>query len=223
MKKVFVIAGTLMLIWTISAGAEGVKEAETTGFTSGEITYVEGTVVVAGNEVDFGTTVHSGSVIQTGPNSICDIVFGGKNILRFYENTTGTIDFSQGIVNLEQGSLGAVLEKLTSVIAGHGNRFLARSPQVVGGVRGTSFFLKIENETSSYLCICNGGMLYEDSSGENRKRIDAGHHKAFHYREVNGEIKAVTAKASLSRRRIDGENSSANRSTIPWDKSSGSY
>jgi hypothetical protein len=50
MKKVFVIAGTLMLIWTISAGAEGVKEAETTGFVSGEITYIEGEVTVDENE-----------------------------------------------------------------------------------------------------------------------------------------------------------------------------
>lgn len=203
--------------------AEGIPEAETTGFTTGEITYKEGSVTIDGEAADFGTTVISGSVIRTGPQGLCDIVFGGKNILRFYENTTAAIDFSGGEIDIEKGSLGAVLEKLTSVIAGHGNKFLVRSPQVVGGVRGTTFFLNIEDQTSSYLCICNGGMLYEDTKGGNRKRIDADHHRAFHYTEEEGKIKVRPGRLLYHDDVSMDEIAARIDITIPWGKSDGGY
>ncbi len=222
MKKVL-ISTLLLTITVFFVFAEGEQEEATTGFSAGKIIYLEGNVTINGQSVDFGTTVASGSTIKTGPQGICDIVFGGKNILRFYENTTGTIDFSKGVVDMQTGSLGAVLQKLTSLGAGHGNKCVARSPQVVGGVRGTSFFLKIEDETSSYLCICNGDMQYQDVTGSNRKRITSDHHKAFHYREENGTIKTESAKLLYHDDTSMDAIAAQIDAIIPWDTGSISY
>jgi hypothetical protein len=37
-------------------------------------------------------------------------------------------------------------------------------------------------------------MTYEDTEGDNRRVAEAKNHKAFHYREVDGEIRSSSAK-----------------------------
>ena len=194
MRRKWGLAAVLLLLGGALSFAGGAPEAETTGFSTGEVVYLEGEIFINERAADFGAPVHSGDVVRTGTGSSCDIVFGEKNVMRLYEDTIAEIDFAGGEVRVETGSLGAVFEKLSNIVAAHGNKFQIASPQVVGGVRGTVFFLKIENPGSSYRCICYGKMTYEDTEGDNRRVAEAKNHKAFHYREVDGEIRSSSAK-----------------------------
>jgi hypothetical protein len=56
-----------------------------------------------------------------------------------------------------------VLEKLS--VGANGQGFLVRTPSAVAGARGTSFFMKVESATSTYVCACNGAMQVLGSDG----------------------------------------------------------
>lgn len=111
--------GGIVLIIVFSSGAvfaEGTKETTPTGYTEGEITYLEGDVTVNGTETHFGSSVGPGEVVKTGADSYCDIVFGKKNIMRVRENTLVEVNIPEGTAELEEGALGAVFRKLSYAV-----------------------------------------------------------------------------------------------------------
>ena len=222
MRRMGLIGAVVFLLGAMSVSAAGAPEAETTGFLSGTVVYLEGDVSVNGIAADFGTTVRSGDSVRTGTHSSCDIVFGEKNIMRLYEETLATIDFALGDVSVDSGSMGVVFDKLANVVAAHGNKFQVRSPHVAAGVRGTVFYLKIEDESSSYLCICNGRMVYEDREGD-RRTAAATNHKAYRYREVGGEIRSTLAPLLYHDDDSMDEIAEQIEVDIEWGRSGGSY
>lgn len=187
------------LVVLVAAGflyAEGEKETTApavTGFTEGEITYLEGEVTVDNREAQFGMAVQSGSIVETGVDASCDIVFGEKNILRIYEDTLMEIDFSAGNANMRTGSVGAVFNKLSAVVTEDGSRFTVASPDAVGGVRGTAFFIKVEKPGSTYLCTCYGTMALQDPRGDNRKSVEAYNHEAYRYTTTAATVSTESA------------------------------
>jgi hypothetical protein len=125
---------------------------------SGKITYLEGEVTVNGRDGTIGQAVPDGARLQTGPASVCEITWGARNIIQIQENTRvilKTARLTPGI-DLQRGSVGAVLNKLDA-ISGR-DTFRIRTPSVVAGVRGTAFFVKVEDAANTYVCACNGSV-----------------------------------------------------------------
>jgi hypothetical protein len=210
----------LFIFLALPIFARGAEEAEVTGFTEGTVEYLEGEVTVNGSAADFGTVVKDGAVIETGPGSFCDIVFGEKNVFRFYEETLAVIDFSSGELDMQAGSMGAVLNKLANVVSEHGSKFQVASPQVVGGVRGTAFFVKVESEISTYLCACWGELDLDTRAGLT-KGVESRHHKAFHFIQDGDTVRTVSGK--LLYHDDDSMDDIADRinSRIQWEKKDG--
>lgn len=200
MKKLFILL-VVMLVTVSFAAGEGQKEPEPTGFNEGEIVYLEGNVTVDGNAADFGTVVQPGSVIETDGSSLCDVVFGDKNIIRIYENTITELDMYTGKAELKKGALGAVLFRLTSFVSPDGSKFQVSSPDVVAGVRGTVLYLKIEEDGQTYFCTCYGKIQLEAPTGKARRTVEAYHHKAYRY--ITGEDGKVRLERALKEHHDD--------------------
>ncbi len=182
-----------IVISGISVGplfARGGGEAQATGFTQGKIEFVEGFVQINNTPADFGTVVPDGAVVKTEADSYCDIVFGENNVIRLFENTLATIQFSSGELDMKAGSVGAVLNRLSAVVAPDSSRFQVKTPQVVGGVRGTSFYIKVEDVNSSYICACWGKLSLDTRAGFS-KAMESAHHKAYHFIQDGDTVRTV--------------------------------
>ena len=125
-----------------------------------------------------GDTVPLGSVVATSAQSLVDIEFSTRNAIRLSENTTLVFNPRnlQTGSELRQGALTLVLKRLA--LGASGANFLVKTPSAVAGVRGTSFFMKVESPTSTYVCACNGVVQVLGSDGQLAKELVASHHKA---------------------------------------------
>ena len=142
------------------------------------LTYMEGTVTIDSRSAAIGDTVPLGSVVRTSEQSLADIEFSARNVMRLSENTT--LVFNPR--NLQTGSelrLGALTLVLKNLPSGAvGENLLVRTPTVVAGVRGTSFFVKVESPSSTYVCACNGVVQVLGADGSLLSELVASHHKA---------------------------------------------
>ncbi len=141
------------------------------------VTYLEGTVTIDGSPAGIGDTVPLGSVVATSAASLVDIEFNARNAVRLSENTTLVFNprnFQSGS-ELRQGALTLVLKQLSRGAGGEG--FLVRTPSAVAGVRGTSFFMKVESPTSTYVCACNGAVQVLGADGSLLKDLVGSHHR----------------------------------------------
>ena len=161
----------------------------------GTIHYLEGDVAVDREPAEIGQIVGLGSVIETGGGSMCEIVFGGENVFRLLEGTIAVFSLNEAVIELRQGSLGAVFNKLTGLDAEGPGNFRIQSPQVVGGVRGTAFFIKALDETSTYLCTCYGEIEQRGVGSKSSRTVSTGHHAAYTYTVTGNGIR--TQKADL--------------------------
>jgi hypothetical protein len=56
-----------------------------------------------------------------------------------------------------------------------------RTPSTVAGVRGTSFYLDVYSDDSSYFCLCNGELQMTDNTGKNITHLVSNNHKALNF------------------------------------------
>ncbi len=183
---------------------------------TGRIEYLEGFVEVNGSLVDIGGTVQSGDIIRTDAGAYAEIVFNRRNIFRIGESTRAVLRLGgeRPGIDLNQGSFTAVFERLRR-IGGDNADFEVRTPTAVGGVRGTSFFVKVEGPDSTYVCACNGELQvpFEETTSLN---ILGTHHRA--YRFVQGADGVVASSAELVYHGDEDLDTLAEKidHTIPW-------
>lgn len=157
------------------------------------IVYAEGEVFVNGELADIGTTIADQEVVKTGPDSLAEIVFEGKNALRIGPNTTLSFKLSvlSKTVDLQQGTMTAVLHKLNRSAGGG---LTLHTPVAVGGVRGTSFFTSVEpNSGKTYLCICDGRIQLSDNEGNNPFEKAAAHHAGSYFNKTDKGVEITEA------------------------------
>ena len=181
-----------------SGGAEESKSPErgTEGIFKPKLTYAEGSVLIDGADAELGQIVPYASSIQTGDGSYAEISIGAGNIMRVQENSFATLDLDLESLRVEVkfGAIGAVLEKLSSIDGGRNAIIL--TPTAVAGVRGTVFFVRVEDIQSTYICTCNGTLHLTDSDGENERAVETGHHRATRYIN-NGDTYSVESAEML--------------------------
>jgi len=162
--------------------------------TTGLIEYMEGEVTLNGEAARIGLEVEPGSTVRTGSESYCEVIFQGRNIFQIQEDSTAviSIDASSGGIELERGSLAAVFKQVRTLGAG-GDGFQLKTPVAVAGVRGTAFFIKAEDGSSTYVCTCNGTLELEDVEEGNRLRVRSEHHTAYRFSTTDTGIRRIRA------------------------------
>jgi hypothetical protein len=155
------------------------------------ITYMEGTVTIDGRLAGIGDAVPLGSVVATSAQTLADVEFSARNVVRLSASTTLVFNPRNLLTGseLRRGALTLVLKNLTSSAAAES--FLVRTPTTVAGVRGTSFFISVEDPSSTYVCACNGSVQVLGPDGSLLKELAASHHKAVRV-SGNGGTPQVT-------------------------------
>ncbi len=172
---------------TTGRGSVGVDPAA----TSGRIEFFVGEVLVDGIMPETGDILQRGSVIRTGPDGLVDVVFGNGNALRIEENTELSLDLVDPSVGLDirRGTVAAVFEGLETIGTGGNDTFRIQTPSTVAGVRGTAFFIRIEDADRTYVCTCHGILEFAESG----LTVRAARHAATRFTRTNGGVIAEEA------------------------------
>ena len=123
-----------------------------------------------------------GALITTAKDSVCQVVFNSRNIVHMAAGTTLRFDLnavSKG-ATLQKGAIAMVLRNLNPFISakpGDELRFSIRTSTAVAGVRGTCFFVDVEDENNTYICACNGAIHLEGEGGQFTQNIASSHHR----------------------------------------------
>ncbi|TFG60719.1 MAG: hypothetical protein E4H36_11615 [Spirochaetales bacterium] len=159
------------------------------------IEYFEGEVTVNGRTPELGQTLLRKFSVKTGSGAYCGIIFDKKNIMHVDENTTAVIDLSglQKKVELSAGSLGSALRNLPKQLASGTDSFMLTSPSAVAGIRGTVFYVRVEDGNNTYICDCNGIVHMRDIGKGNERTVEATHHAAYRYTRGGGAITSAQA------------------------------
>jgi len=122
------------------------------------------------------TEIKSGDIIETMGDSLCDIIINDKNILRLQPDTKLILNISEkeNSIYLEKGWLAGVTRKIFT----KEGKFHVKTPTVTASIRGTSFCMKIENEKSTYFCVCNGSIELKGENSTKTEKVEAAHHSA---------------------------------------------
>lgn len=175
--------------------AVALAAATSAAAVTGRIIYREGEVTVNRTAARVGQDVPAGATVRTGPGSVCEITWGDRNIIQVQQNTTvvlQTARLAPGLL-LREGSIAAVLNKLEG-ISGRDD-FRVRTPSAVAGVRGTVFFVMVEDAANTYVCACNGTV--DVSRGARREaELASGQHMARRFTRA-GLATRVTAPGLL--------------------------
>lgn len=170
---------------------------EPTRTTEARVELVWGEVHIDGKAAVVGSTIPPTFRVVTGLDSTVAIVFDGKNVLTVEEDTEAYVDLAADLrtVELRRGALASALRKLNQVTTREPDRFRVKTPSAVAGVRGTVFYVKVEDPAHTYLCTCNGTLHLTDGSGANPFTSEAIHHEAFRFaREDDGTVTAGPAE-----------------------------
>lgn len=171
----------------------------------GILAYAEGTVTMNGKELSIGDPIEPNATVQTGVDSLAEIVFDDKNAIRMGQSTLMTLDVStlSRVITVERGVLTAVLRKLGTA---SGASLKIRTPNLVAGVRGTSLCAWVAKDGSqTYLCCCNGTIEVAPTEGAPTKRQQSTHHVAVLYSEIGAASAEVPVPADFDPRHGDGD------------------
>lgn len=182
----------------------------------GRVEYAEGDVRINGVEAVLGQSVQVGDWVQTGARGAVDIVFDRANVFRLGSNTVAVLNLSETRqdVDLKFGTMAAVFDRVRT-LSGRGT-FDIRTPTGVGGVRGTSFFFRVLDSDTTYVCTCNG-TLELSPFGRDSFLESAAQHSAYYFRQNDDGSVAVERAGEEFH-----DNESLNRLadsvgvTIPW-------
>jgi ferric-dicitrate binding protein FerR (iron transport regulator) len=192
------LSGLLVLILPALVGAGRVWAGGTaeTGPVNprGTIEYLEGVVLLNGVGAQIGQQVPVGATIATAESSYCEVVFAGRNIFRIEPLTVIRIEIEErrGAIDLREGAVAAVFQKLQR-IRSSGGAFRLQTPTAVAGIRGTVFYVRVEDQDNTYICTCNGATRLADIGESFQRYVRADRHKALRFSKHGERITASPA------------------------------
>jgi hypothetical protein len=159
------------------------------------ISYVGDVKINSGKITGVRPAIRQGDVIETGSRSSCELLINGKNIISIGEQAHFAFNVSDNdsILNLESGQITAVTRKAFT----KEGLYLVKTPTVAAAVRGTSFFVKVENADSVYFCVCNGKVDLALPGAGVADSLEAAHHSARRYTKMDDGTIAIDKKAGL--------------------------
>ena len=182
----------------------------------GTVDYLEGDVRINGVPADFGDTVAFGDRVQTGPDGSIDIVFDRSNVFRLGSNTVAVIEIgaTRQKVDLQFGTVAAVFNRLRTL--GGDGTFGVTTQTVAGGVRGTTFFFRVLDRDTTYVCVCNGALELDPHGDAEAFVNSAVEHSARYFRNVDGQVTVEVAGEQFHSNESLNEVADRIGSTIPW-------
>jgi ferric-dicitrate binding protein FerR (iron transport regulator) len=149
------------------------------------ISFLTGTVLVNGYEATLGKVVLFGDIIETRTDSMCSITLDGKNIIGMRPDTSLVFNIKgdDALLSLKKGFLGIIIKNRKNI-----DNFRVNTPTVTASVRGTSFFIGVEQSEKVYTCICNGIIHYHGDGHEKSVRNAAANHKAAYFTRRGGGV-----------------------------------
>ncbi|MBN1799794.1 MAG: PQQ-binding-like beta-propeller repeat protein [Spirochaetales bacterium] len=137
-------------------------------FVSGEV-YVKGTA--DWEYLEIGNIVHPGETVKVGADSLCELQFGQKSVIRVQEDTEISLkelwlEPEQAVVDVDL-AVGSVLCKV-STLSGN-ESFKVRTRTAVCGIRGTEFMVRITDSKDTLLAVKEGAVSIVPESAESDK------------------------------------------------------
>ena len=159
------------------------------------IIYTEGDVTMNGSPASVGDDVLPGATLRTAPGAVCQVVFNRKNIVHMAGGTVLTFDpkvLSQG-ATLQKGAIAMVLRNLAGTTNPGELRFRIKTSNAVAGVRGTCFFVNVEDDNNTFICCCNGVLHLEDAGGDTLQNLAGSHHQEVRVTRTDKGVSAAPA------------------------------
>ena len=181
----------ILIIMAISFSLVSCKSQKAAETIEGKITFIQGEVTVNGKKANQEQVIQFNDRIVTADKSQCRIVADEKNIIAVKENSEliYRLKKGDGSLDLKKGFMGAILRNKTNI-----SEFKVNTPTTAAAVRGTILFLGIENENSTYTCVCNGRVHFTRNKDKDLT-VEASHHKATLFIKKGESI--VTQKGTL--------------------------
>lgn len=192
MKRLIILLCAFFLLFSACA-RKPVQAKISAVIQDSQLVYSEGIVTMDGKEITIGTLIIDGSVLKTNADGVAEIVFNEKNIIKMGPDTALRLQVSslKRIVYVDNGTFTAVLRKLDKL---SGGSLEVKTPTAVAGVRGTSFFARVEsggNET--YFCTCNGTLRMSADDGSSPVTKTATHHDGTIFKGSSGSVAIIPA------------------------------
>lgn len=168
-----VILGVFVGIVAVSICIQCHEVSLPKGLPDGQVVLLTGIVTRNGEALTVESTVKQGDQIETGKASSVEIIFAKGLIIRLGANSKAILQLKNSQIQLNAGWF--------ATIKNANNQHLeVVTPTTMAAVRGTALFIKVESETSTYACTCNGTVHYH--SGEaTEEAITAKAHKALRF------------------------------------------
>lgn len=162
----------------------------TTESKNGKIIFIAGKVMLNNVQAKINDAIMPDSKIITEEKSTCDIVFSDKNILHIGEKSDVVLNITEKLkkIKLNSGFIVSILKNLGKLANSMLNAYTVETSVAVAGVRGTSFFVKVEDPNNTYICDCNGIVEVKDISGAEKEVVKAKHHQAVRFTKTKTGI-----------------------------------
>ena len=164
--------------------------AETDRSFKGKIVFLSGNVLVNNVKVKVGDFIVGECKIITGKKSSCEVIFKEKNIIHIGENSNADLNITEKLkkIKLNSGFLINILKNLEKLANSMLKSYTVETSTAVAGVRGTSFFVKVEDPNNTYICDCNGIVEVQNIKGSEKQTVKASHHQAVRLTKTDKDI-----------------------------------
>jgi hypothetical protein len=136
------------------------------------LSYIIGEVMLDGQPGTLNQEIKSETTIETGDQSRAEIRIGTGSGIQVRQNSNVKLIKDQDQWKTEVTE-GAVLNLFRP-----GSRYQLRGPAGVIAIRGTIFYVHCYNDSTQYVCTCNGTVGI-DSEGMELQEVSASHHKPY--------------------------------------------
>ncbi len=184
--------------------AQKAKNRDTEG--EARINGLSGKGTLNGRELNTNDKIPSGENVILHKNSQMFIKLPDNSVLKIKGEAKFTLSLGSkegGILNLEYGSLLAVIKKKRR------RKYLFRGALAVVGIKGTVFFgyvlkkgetppVEFPNNSTEYFCLCNGKADYISESSKNIMMTDESyHHNSYFIGQDNKGPKFIPAEVVI--------------------------
>lgn len=183
----------------------GCKATAPTVLPDGLVVLVKGDVTRNGSVLAIDQRIVNGDRLHTGAESAVEVIFGDGLIVRF--GAESDVQLDANALRLSRGWIAAVKNADARGVD-------VVTPTATASVRGTSLCLKVESETSTYGCACNGTVHFHTKDGRVIP-LTAAHHAA---RTFTGDGQVVEAGLKYHGDALMEEMAAKIKHPLDWSK-----
>ena len=136
------------------------------------VQFIVGDVTIDNQPAAIGQVVNNNAIITTGASSMVEVRLGKHSGTQIRENSKARISNSASgwAVKSYQGAALNIIQP--------GNHYRFNGPSSVIAVRGTIFYVHSYEDSTQYICTCNGSIDIKDGQHIN-KTVSAPHHEGY--------------------------------------------